>query len=108
MSKIKVRRTLKRDAGGYLDENEMADVVENLLYDCPDGEATYAELREKVPQVVRLTRKDLRKSKSRHGERMWEQILRNLGAHKENHEQFETVPGKGLRLKVAKRKKVAA
>jgi hypothetical protein len=113
--KIPVKRTLKRGGDGYIDEGAMASVVEDLLTET-GGEALYRDLRERIPKVVRLTRRDLAKSLTRPGERMWEQILRNIASHIKSHPQFERLldadeqPLGGLRLvkvKAKRRRKVA-
>src|SRR5271166_4266058 len=96
--KVQVKRTLKRGLGGYADEEAMAEAIADLLPEFPvvhvplDPDrpsktiaahvATFEQLRERVPQVVRLTKKDRKPILSRSGEQMWQQIIRNIKAHK--------------------------
>lgn len=76
-------------------EAEMASTVRYILTHRPNKTATYAELREIIPQHLHLTRADRTKSRTRPGEELWEQIVRNLVSH--NHEGFVGVQG-GIRL----------
>lgn len=76
-------------------EAEMAVVVKSILSRRPNKTATFAELRELVPAKVHLSRADRIKSPSRPGEELWEQIVRNIIAHK--REGFEGIEG-GVRL----------
>lgn len=76
-------------------EAEMATVVRAILKHRPNKTATFAELRDIVPQHVHLSRADRTNSPSRPGEELWEQIVRNLVSHK--HEGFVAVRG-GIRL----------
>lgn len=78
-----------------INEAEMADVVKKILRRQPNKSATFAELRDIVPKHVKLSRADRTKSPSRPGEELWEQIIRNLIAHK--REGFVAVKG-GIRL----------
>jgi hypothetical protein len=96
--KVAVKRTLKRGAGGYIDEKAMVAVVIDILSELPGLKAEYPELRERIPQVVRLTRKDQRPSLTRPGEQMWEQILRNIRSHIGSHKEIVGIDG-GLKLK---------
>lgn len=76
-------------------EAEMAVVVKSILSRRPNKTATFAELRDLVPAKVHLSRADRMKSPSRPGEELWEQIVRNIIAHK--REGFEGIEG-GVRL----------
>ncbi len=76
-------------------EAEMASTVREILKARPNSTATFAELRDLVPQHVRLSRADRTKSPTRPGEELWQQIIRNLVSHK--HEGFVSVRG-GIRL----------
>lgn len=82
-----------------ISEAEMADVVKTILRRKPNKSATFAELRESVPAHVRLSRADRTPSPSRPGEELWEQIVRNLIAHK--REGFVGIKG-GIRLQWAR------
>lgn len=76
-------------------EAEMAAVVRIILTRRPNRVATYAELRELIPEHVHLSRADRTKSPSRPGEELWHQIIRNLVSHE--HEGFVSVAG-GIKL----------
>lgn len=78
-----------------ISEAEMADVVKDILRRRPNKSATFAELRDMVPDHVKLSRADRTPSPSRPGEEVWFQIIRNLIAHK--REGFVGVKG-GIRL----------
>lgn len=76
-------------------EAEMASAVRTILRARPNKTATFAELRDAIPQHVQLSRADRTESPSRPGEQLWMQIIRNLVSHK--HDGFVAVRG-GLRL----------
>ncbi len=63
-------------------EAEIADIVEEILADRPNGEATIAELVEEIPNRVTLSAEDLALSSTRNGEAIWEQQVRNITSHK--------------------------
>jgi hypothetical protein len=63
-------------------EAEIADIVEAILADRPNGEATIAELIEEIPNRVALSAEDLAPSLTRSGEALWEQQVRNITSHK--------------------------
>lgn len=88
-----------------INEAEMASAVKSILSHRPSKSATFAELRDMIPERIRLTRADRTKSPSRPGEEMWEQILRNLVSHK--HEGFVSIKG-GIRLQWARGPKATA
>lgn len=85
-------------------EAEMATVVKAILKRKPNNSATFAELRELVPNKIHLSRADTAKSPSRPGEEVWEQILRNLVSHK--HDGFVSIKG-GIRLQWTRGRKPA-
>lgn len=63
-------------------EVEIADIVEQILACCPNGEATIAELIEEIPNRVNLSPEDLAPSPTRKNEAVWEQQVRNITSHK--------------------------
>ena len=84
-------------------EAEIADIVEAILNDMPNGEATIAELVAEIPNRVRLSADDLAPSPTRPNEAIWEQQVRNITSHKNSpgnaiHDgRLVSIPG-GLRL----------
>lgn len=84
-------------------EAEIAEIVQDILVDRPNGEATIAELIEEIPNRVSLSKDDLAPSPTRHGEAIWEQQVRNITSHKGSpgnaiHDgKLVAVPG-GLKL----------
>jgi hypothetical protein len=63
-------------------ESEIAEIVEAILDERPNGEATIAELVDEIPNRVVLSAEDLAPSTTRRGEAMWEQQVRNITSHK--------------------------
>jgi hypothetical protein len=63
-------------------EAEIADIVEAILAERPNGEATIAELVDEIPNRVTLSVDDLAPSPTRNGEAIWEQQVRNITSHK--------------------------
>lgn len=63
-------------------EEEIADIVEAILLERPNGEATIAELIDEIPNRVTLLAEDLAPSPTRNGEAIWEQQVRNITSHK--------------------------
>lgn len=63
-------------------EAEIADVVEAILADRPNGEATIAQLIAEIPNRIRLSAEDLAPSPTRRNEAIWEQQVRNITSHK--------------------------
>lgn len=84
-------------------EAEIAEIVEAILAERPNGEATIAELVDEIPNRVTLSKEDLAPSPTRAGEAIWEQQVRNITSHKASpgnaiHDgRLEAIPG-GLRL----------
>lgn len=73
----------------------MADIVREILATQPKFKATFAQLRVLVPQKVTLSRGDKAPSQTRPGEQKWQQIIRNIIAHK--RPGFASIPD-GIRL----------
>lgn len=48
----------------------------------PNREAETAYIKERVPDYVVLTAEDIKPSKTRNGEQMWQQIVGNVVSHK--------------------------
>jgi hypothetical protein len=63
-------------------EAEIADIVEVILAERPNGEATIAELIDEIPNRVILSADDLAPSQTRNREAIWEQQVRNITSHK--------------------------
>jgi hypothetical protein len=63
-------------------EGEVADIVEGVLAESPNEEATIAELIEEIPNRVTLSAEDLAQSPTRPNEPMWHQQVRNITSHK--------------------------
>jgi hypothetical protein len=63
-------------------EAEIADVVEDILSEWPNNEATIAELITEIPNRIALSAGDLAPSPTRNGEAIWEQQVRNITSHK--------------------------
>ena len=63
-------------------EAEIAEIVETILAERPNGEATIAELVDEIPNRVELSAEDLAPSPTRRGEALWEQQVRNITSHK--------------------------
>ncbi len=78
-------------------EGDFVDVVKQILSEVPNGEASYADLIDEIPNRITLTPDDLAPSQTRPGEPMWHQRVRNITSHKNFRDSFVSVPG-GLRL----------
>jgi hypothetical protein len=65
-------------------EGEVADIVEGVLAESPNEEATIAELIEEIPNRVTLSAEDLAQSPTRPNEPMWHQQVRNITSHKKS------------------------
>jgi hypothetical protein len=63
-------------------EAEIADIVEAILAERPNGEATIAQLVHEIPNRVTLSAEDLAPSPTRRNETIWEQQVRNITSHK--------------------------
>jgi len=85
-------------------EGEIADVVEQILQDRPNGEASIRELICEIPRRIQLSSDDLAPSPTRNGEAIWEQQVRNIPSHKNSpgnaiyEGRLESIRG-GLRLR---------
>lgn len=87
---------------GRTTEYEMSVAVLRYLSHQPNYEASHKEIRAAIPHYVKLTDGDMEDSPSRPGERLWEQIARNIQSHKETSTNFinlgllDHVPGGGF------------
>ena len=62
-------------------EKQIAEAVLSILSMSPNGEATILNLKQRMPHFVDLTEQDRQMSKTRPGEELWEQLLRNIISH---------------------------
>jgi hypothetical protein len=65
------------------DETRFASAVERYLFDA-GGEATITQIRRAIPFYIKLTEQDRRPSRTRPGEEMWEQLVRNIVCHRKS------------------------
>jgi hypothetical protein len=63
-------------------EEEVGEATLWVLAHMPGGEATQAQLRHELSGVLQLSVADRAPSKTRRGEELWEQQVRNLVSHK--------------------------
>lgn len=59
----------------------MSPIVLKILNDIPAGRASIDTIISKVPSYTTLTEGDKQPSKTRDGEALWEQIVRNIRSH---------------------------
>jgi hypothetical protein len=74
------------DRGKRTSETDISLAVMRICAASEDGIASFFEIRKALPRFVKLSPQDPRKSESRKGEAMWEQVVRNIVSHR-------TVPG---------------
>jgi hypothetical protein len=67
----------------FSDEARFASAVERYLFDA-GGEATIGQIRRAIPFYMKLTPQDRRLSRTRPGEEMWEQLVRNIVCHRKS------------------------
>lgn len=67
--------------GGRVNENEVAVAVCKVLAAKSDGAGSLVYLRKEIPKILNLSEEDLKRSKTRPNESMWEQQLRNIQSH---------------------------
>lgn len=63
-------------------EQKVGEAALRVLDDSAGGTATIQELKDRIPHHVALSAEDLEPSKTRAGEAMWEQQVRNLVSHR--------------------------
>lgn len=88
-------------------ENKISEIVLQLLSEHPHQEITQKEIRESIPKRINLTKGDMKDSLTRLGERLWEQIQRNIVSHKSSSKNivklgYVTVVSRG-RLKLTEK-----
>lgn len=89
---------------GRTTEYEMSVVVMRSAAAKPGGYVTLDELRIEIPHYIPLTSGDLEYSTTRPGERLWEQLLRNIQSHHKSPNNFicrgylEHIPGGGYAI----------
>ena len=86
---------------GRTTEREMSAAVLKIAATKPGYYVTLDELRVEIPNYIELTPGDLEFSTTRPGERLWEQLLRNIQCHHANRTSFirrgllDHIPGGG-------------
>lgn len=84
-------------------EHDVADAACKVLVNEPNHAATIKKLVKTIPDLLRLSSADLRRSTTRPNEALWEQQIRNIQSHHKSPGNFiyegflERVKG-GLRL----------
>ena len=73
---------------GRTTEYQMSLAVMQIAATKPGGCATLDELRSEIPSYIALTPGDNDYSSTRPGERMWEQLLRNIQSHHNSKSNF--------------------
>ena len=73
---------------GRATEREMSIAVLKIAATKPGRYVTLDELRIEIPNYVELTPGDMEYSLTRPGERLWEQLLRNIQSHHANRTSF--------------------
>ena len=73
---------------GRSTEYEMSVAVLRIAATKPSGHVPLNELRAKIPNYVDLTSGDSEYSSTRPGERLWEQLLRNIQSHHTSPNNF--------------------
>ena len=69
-----------------------------------NGLASFDDLRREIPHYVQLTAGDLKNSSTRPGEKLWEQLIRNIRSHHESPNNFialgylEHIRGRGYKI----------
>lgn len=69
-------------------EAAMQPIVLRILDKMPNGEASIDQIISEVPKYVNLTTGDMAASKTREGEAMWEQIVRNIRSHADSPNNY--------------------
>jgi restriction endonuclease Mrr len=99
--------------GARTGEAEIAEAVLRILDGMPNGEATIAQLKKRIPTEISLTPGDRQQSVTRRNEELWEQLVRNIVSHKNSEgnivaEGLANTPSRGkLRITAAGRLHVA-
>ena len=69
-------------------ENEIAEAALRVAATQPDGIASFHRLKKEIPSVITLSGSDKLPSKTRNGEPMWHQILRNIKSHDKSDDNY--------------------
>jgi hypothetical protein len=62
-------------------ENEVAFAIVQIAKTTPSGVVSFSRLRREIPSYLNLQTADREGSKTRPGEEMWEQQIRNIKSH---------------------------
>lgn len=95
-------------------EDKFARAVLQIAGAQPSGTATFYRCRSEVPKLVALTAAELAPSKTRRGEPMWHQFVRNIKSHSTDEGNYiyegllEHVPRVGYRITGAGRARLKA
>ena len=73
---------------GRTTEHDMSVAVMKIAATKSNGYVPLDELRSEIPNFVDLTSGDSEYSGTRPGERLWEQLLRNIQSHHTNSNNF--------------------
>lgn len=85
-------------------ENDIAFGVMQIAAAQPNGICTFKRAYAEIPNVVKLTASNLLPSITRHGEVMWQQLVRNIKSHSGSPDNFinrgwlQHVPKVGFRI----------
>lgn len=69
-------------------EKQLSEIVEDILVERPNGEASISFLIIEIPKRIALTEEDYRESPTRPNEAVWEQRVRNITSHKGSSGNF--------------------
>lgn len=91
------------DAQGRTTEAEFSKIVLGILANNGTGDASFSDLIQEIPNLIKLTASDLTQSDTRPNEPIWHQRVRNIKSHKEVEGNYiadgflEEIPN-GLRI----------
>ncbi|WP_338466294.1 hypothetical protein RXV95_12065 [Novosphingobium sp. ZN18A2] len=94
---------LPRRAEDRLRESEARLLALKIAAECKNFEATTTYIKNRIPEIVPLTEKDLEQSKSRPREKLWQQIVGNVISHSGTSKSifargFATRTNEGIRV----------
>jgi hypothetical protein len=72
---------LPRNPGDRILEAEARLLALKIAAECANFEASTTYIKQRIPELVPLTAKDLEQSKSRKNEKLWQQIIGNVISH---------------------------
>lgn len=67
---------------GRLTEDDIAEGIVKVLRSFDDHEASIGEIKERLPEVLNLSKADRARSDTRPSEQVWEQLVRNIVSHR--------------------------